>query len=73
MANNETVLASDRFDWNFGDTLELELSVNGDKLTGSVNGTLILDATDSALLSGGIALVSEEGRTATNQVRVSPI
>ena len=73
MANNETVLASNQFDWNFGDTLELELSVNGDKLTGSVNGTLIVEATDSALLSGGIALVSEEGRTATNQVRVSPI
>jgi len=72
VVNDQTVLASADFEWAFGDTVELSLSVDGDKLIGMVNGKLVLEAEDSALASGGIALVSEEGRTATNVVRVKP-
>ena len=72
MVNEETVLASSEFKWAFGDIVELSLSVDGDKLTGTVNRSLVLEVTDSALSSGGVALVSEEGRTATNVVRVKP-
>ena len=72
MVNDETVLANAEFEWAFGDTIELGLTVNGDRITGSLNGKMILEATDSELTCGGIALVSEEGRTATNAVRVKP-
>ena len=72
VVNDEAELASVAFEWSFGETVELSLSVDSDKITGSVNGTVLLEATDAELTSGGIALVSEEGRTATNVVRVQP-
>ena len=72
MVNDETVLASADFKWAFGDTVELCLSVSADRLIGSVNGRQVLEATDTSLVSGGMALVCEEGRTATNVVRVRP-
>ena len=72
MVNDETVLASSPFNWSFGETVELNLSVSGNELKGTVNGNVLLQATDDELISGGIALVSEEGRTATNVVRVQP-
>ncbi len=72
MVNQETILASAEFEWEFGDTLELSLLVSGDELKGVVNGSVVLEATDSVLSSGGIALVSEEGRTSTRVVSVKP-
>ncbi len=73
MLNEETVLASHAFNWQFGDTIDMELRVNGDRIQGIVNGEPVLESSDTALRSGGIALVSEEGRTATNTVKVTPV
>lgn len=69
--DGEEVLARLPFAWDFGATYTLRLTVTGSHITAAVNGTS-LDAHDpgSPLSSGGIALLVEEGRTATNMVRV---
>ena len=66
-----TVLAETDFDWQLGGKLNFSLQVEGDHIVGTVDGTT-LEATDSLLTSGGVALLIDEGRTATQQVRVSP-
>ena len=66
-----TVLAETDFDWQLGGKLDLSLHVEGDHIVGTVDGTT-LEAKDSLLTSGGIALLIDEGRTATQEVRVSP-
>ena len=72
MVNEESILASADFNWSFGDTIELSLTVDGDKIIGVANGVEVLKTEDSTLACGGIALIAEEGRTATNSVRVNP-
>ena len=67
-----TVLAEVPFDLEFYRTHEMELSVVGTQLTGSVDGKVLIEANDGALAEGGIALVVDEGRTATQTVKVSP-
>lgn len=69
--DDETVLAQEEFPWEFGDTYQLRLAVVGDRIRAAVNGTT-LAAIDGGLSCGGIALMVEEGRTATNVVRVGP-
>ena len=73
MLNEESILASADFNWSFGDTIELSLTVDGDKIIGVANGVEVIKTEDSSLACGGIALVAEEGRTATNSVRVNPV
>ena len=73
MVNEESILASADFNWSFGDTIELSLTVDGDKIIGVANGVEVLKTEDSTLACGGIALIAEEGRTATNSVRVNPV
>jgi ADP-ribosylglycohydrolase len=72
MRDTETVLARAPLNWSLGDTLDLELSISGEKLTGSVNGKVLVKAEDGSIPSGGVALVVEDGRTATQSVRVQP-
>ncbi len=72
VVGGETVLARCRFDWEFGETYELTLAVKGDTLKASVNGDNLLQATDAELGCGGMALVIEEGSTATRRVQVTP-
>lgn len=71
--DDETVLAQRTFCWEFGRTYQLRLAVVGDRIRAAVDG-ITLTATDGASLlsSGGIALMVEEGRTATEVVRVGP-
>jgi hypothetical protein len=73
--DGESVLAECPLEWAFGQTFELALEVQGPSLRGFVDGTLTLEATDSdrPLESGALALVCEEGRTATQAVRVAPL
>ena len=73
MLNEETCLKSVPYDWSLGDTLVLSLTFDGDKLTGSVNGIPLIEVHDQALDCGGIGLLIEEGRTSSQEVRVSPI
>lgn len=71
--DSQEVLAERPFPWEFGRTYQLSLSVVGRHVVGSVDG-VALEAVDdvAALDSGGVALLIEEGRSATNVVRVRP-
>ena len=68
----ETVLAQAPFEWELGQTYQLQLCVRGNDLIASVDGREVLTASDEALTCGGMALVIEEGRTATQQIAVAP-
>ena len=54
-------------------THRFELTVTGDAIVGRLNDAIELSATDGTLAEGGIALLIEEGRTATRQVTVAPV
>ncbi|MGH8889171.1 MAG: ADP-ribosylglycohydrolase family protein [Acidothermaceae bacterium] len=71
--DGESILDEAPFEWEFGRTYELRLATVGDRVVATVGDT-VLEAIDSnsRLSSGGIALLVEEGRTATNVVRVRP-
>ena len=51
---------------------ELELIVAGNRLQSRVDGQTVLEARDDTLADGGIGLLIEEGRTATQRVAVAP-
>lgn len=67
----EEVLAETNIGWEFGDRLDLKFEVEGQILRGFVGGKEVLKANDEAFSDGGIALVAEDGRTATQRVEVS--
>jgi ADP-ribosylglycohydrolase len=69
------VLAEADFSWAFRGTYELSLQVTGNHLQASIDGQTVfsLDDVDRPFTSGGVALVCEEGRTATQVVRVQPV
>ena len=71
--HDETVIAEANFDWQYGETYLMDLKVEGSSLSGDVNGQTVIQGTDDALDSGAIALMIEEGRTATQQVKVRPV
>ena len=60
-------------DWSLGDTLVLSLTFDNDKLIGCVNGDPMIEMHDQSLSCGGIGLLIEEGRTSSQEIRVSPI
>ena len=72
MHNEITVLAQAPFDWEFGETYALSLSVEGAKIVAQA-GDVALTSTDAVLSCGGIALLIEEGRTATENVSIRPV
>jgi ADP-ribosylglycohydrolase len=67
------VLAETPFDWQFGDTLHLALEVDGSGLKGFLDGELVLEASDQDFGAGGIALICQQGRTATQKVKIEPV
>jgi len=69
------ILAEAEFDWQFGDTLLMTLEAEGQKLRGFVNGELLLTAEDAenSFASGGIGLICQDGRTATQKVKIIPV
>ena len=73
--DGEKVLAKVDFDWEFDCTYQLELEVVGHILRGWADGRLLFTFIDQnqPLMEGAIALVCEEGRTATDLVRVRPV
>jgi len=73
LVQHHTVLASRSFDWEYGRTYHLALTVDGDRLVAAVDGETLFDLNDPTLDCGGVALVVTEGRTATQQVRITPI
>ncbi len=67
------VLAARAYPWEFGTTHQLTLRVAGSRITALVDGTALFDLDDTALACGGVALLVEQGRTATQTVRITPI
>ncbi len=73
--DEDEVLAETNSGWTFGVSYELNLKVEGNKLTASVNGEVVLEATDETnqLTGGGVALISEVGRIGCDHVEVRPL
>ncbi|MCS7221531.1 MAG: ADP-ribosylglycohydrolase family protein [Anaerolineae bacterium] len=73
--DGDTILAEADFPWQFGETHELSLQVMGCRLQAWVDGRLLFDMEDGdrPLDGGGVALVCEEGRTATHIVTIQPV
>jgi ADP-ribosylglycohydrolase len=73
--DGDRVLGQAPFAWNFGEAHQLRLEVVGNRITGYVNGTALIQVEDIAhpLTGGGIALVVEEGRLASGPVKVGPV
>ena len=73
--DGETALAEADYPWQFGVTYDLALRVEGCRIEASVDGRTLFQVQDAdrPLLGGGIALVCDEGRTATQAVRVRPL
>lgn len=73
--DGDKTLAEAPFDWQFGGDYALQLTVQGQTIIGVVDGAEVVrvEDTDRPLTGGGIALVVEEGRMSTEEVRVGPI
>ena len=67
------VLAEEEFDVTLGKDYQLRLEVNGNQISGSINGESLVAAVDDSLAQGGIGLLIDGGRSATQEVRVSGI
>ena len=75
LEGEDTILAEAAGGWTLGDAHELALKVEGNTLSGYLNGALVVKAQDAEnrYAGGGIALVCEEGRIACEEVAVTPI
>lgn len=73
--DGDSVLAEQVFPWQFGETHKLTLQVVGQRLRAFVNDILVfaVDDNERPLTGGGIALVIEDGRLATEAVSVRPV
>ena len=73
--DGETVLAEADFPWELGKTYELSLRVKDNALEAGIDGTALfqVEDVDRPLTGGGVALVCEEGRTATQAVSIRPV
>ena len=72
MVSGEEIIARQPFHWSFGETYQLSLVAQGDSLIGSVDGKVVIQAMDSELRCGGMALLLEEGSLATQRIQVAP-
>ena len=72
--DGETVLAEMVYPWTLGTLYYLSLTVAGNWITAEINGQKLFEVQDGSnpLTGGAVALVCEEGRTATQTVRVQP-
>ncbi|NLD42513.1 MAG: ADP-ribosylglycohydrolase family protein [Chloroflexi bacterium] len=68
-----TVLAECPFAWSLYESYALELRVEGARLTGSIDGRVVLRAEDDRLPSGAIGVLIEEGRLGVDAVEVRPL
>jgi len=70
-----TVLAETDFEWSFGQTVEMVLAKDGQRLTAKVNGSDVFSFDDTAnpLDGGAFALVVEEGCVESAAVRIMPM
>ncbi len=75
LEGEDTILAQADGGWILGEQSQLKLKVEGNTLTGYVDGKLVVKAEDpqARFSGGGIALISEEGRIGCEDVEVEPI
>ncbi|KAJ2965767.1 hypothetical protein NQ176_g10459 [Zarea fungicola] len=66
-------IASADFDWEFDVGYQVSVEVRGSRLTASVTGGPVVEATDGAYVDGGIGLVAVDGSVSANRFDVSPI
>ena len=59
--------------WEFDNVHQIRLDVKDNKLTGSINGEVLIEGNESDFEDGGIAHVLHEGRSFTNNVKVQGI
>ena len=73
--DGDSVLAEAEFPWEYGETHTFALKVVGNRLLGCIDNLdePLFDVRDSKLANGGIALVVEEGRVMSDEVKVRPI
>jgi len=71
--DGETVLAEADLAWRYEQTYPLALEVQGDWIRAWLGDAQLFEVQDGSLPSGGVALVCEEGRMATDAVRVRPL
>lgn len=70
--HQEYLLAEAEFDWCLGQTLELKLCVDGDRIQAGVDGEMLFDCRDDALNSGALGFVIDEGRVGVQSLSVGP-
>jgi hypothetical protein len=70
-----SILAEAEFPVELDRYYRMEFTVKGNKLTGSIDGNLILEATDTAdpLMAGAVGLVVSEGTLSSDAVTVSHV
>ena len=72
--HDETILASERFQWQFDQKYDVDLRVNGRQIEAYVAGKQIfgvLDTEGSTLTGGGVGLVVDTGSIATQAVHIT--
>lgn len=71
---DEQVLDETPLPLEMGETYDLEVRTRGDRIACSINGQEVLTARSDhpTLRCGGVAMIVEEGRSATRQVQVRP-
>jgi hypothetical protein len=73
--DGDNILAEADFRWSFGGVYELKLQVVGNRIIAGVDGKTLFDLEDNdrPLTGGGVALICEEGRLASEAVTVGPV
>lgn len=67
-----SVIAEAPFELSLGKKYEFDLTASGSTLIGAIDGEELLRANDTSLAQGGIALLINEGRSATQAVSIKP-
>jgi ADP-ribosylglycohydrolase len=73
LVRGDTVLAECAYPWTFGQTYHFAIEALGGHLRAGIDGTTLFDLVDDVFDAGGVALSVTEGRTATHEVRITPL
>ena len=65
-------LSSVHFNWNLNIRYDVALSVQGDSITGSIDGVPVLEATDTEYTGAGIGLVMTQGSMSASEFDITP-
>ena len=60
--HQESVLATTRFEWRYGQVYHMAIHCNGPKITGTINGAELLSVEDHTHSYGAMSLIAEAGR-----------